>query len=350
MKYNFDEKTNQMLRDLENQILEEYDNSPETHVRVNLLPLHHNATSKYEKIVDENGNKTTVINEHNEEHDKTLVAIHEATPGKSDGTMPTKPDESVVGINRYEKLLRNQDKNHGYGTTIGYHAMIAQPGLMNRSEIVLYMPATFSPDQVGNTNYAKYAYGIERLCGDKQNYHLAIANQAMLTAFVLKEMGYDKQAAMRHVFPHNFLAKNKKECPARMLYASRLLDKTKDGTELSEEELEVMKEYVPWQVFHSLVGRFLEREKFPQELEEKFIYDLSDYEAYIENPKSYNYAERRKDKSKVQNLHSVYLTNEEGTIMPPKNSDRIMRAHEDGTSISTKHEIPRVSLPEDFER
>lgn len=329
MKYNFDEKTNQMLKELEQQILEEYDNSPETHVRVNLLPLHHNATSKYEKIVDENGNKTTVINEHNEEHDKTLVAIHEATPGKPDGTMPTKPDESVVGINRYEKLLRNEDKNDGHGTTIGYHAMIAQPGLMNRPEIVLYMPATFSPDQIGNTNYARFAYGIERLCGDKQNYHLAIANQAMLTAFVLKEMGYDKQAAIRHVFPHHFLVNrnkvaNPKECPARMLYASKLLDRTKDGTELTEEELEVMKEYVPWQVFHSLVGRFLEREKFPQELEEKFIYDLDDYRAYMEDPKSYNYSKRKLVKDKVKNLHTVNLTNEEE---PPiiSQTDRIMR-------------------------
>lgn len=323
MKYNFNEKTNQMLKDLENQILEEYDNSPETHVRVNLLPLHHNATSKYEKIIDENGNKTTVINEHNEEHDKTLVAIHEATPGKTDGTMPTKPEESVVGLSRYEKLLQNRDKNQGYGTTIGYHAMIAQPGLMNRPEIVLYMPATFSPDQVGNTNYAKFAYGIERLCGDKQNYHLAIANQAMLTAFVLKQMGYDKQAAMRHVFPHNFLAKNKKECPARMLYASRLLDKTKDGTELTKAELEVMKEYVPWQVFHSLVGRFLEREKFPQELEEKFIYDINDYKAYMQNPEKYNYSERRKNKDKVKFLDSIRLTNEERRTIIPQ-SERII--------------------------
>lgn len=324
MKYNFDEKTNQMLKDLENQILEEYDNSPETHVRVNLLPLQHNATSKFEKIIDENGNKTTVINEQNEEHDKTLVAIHEATPGKQDGTMPTKPDESVVGISRYEKILRNRDKNEGYGTTIGYHAMIAQPGLIGRPEIVLYMPATFSPDQVGNSAYQKYAYGIERLCGDKQNYHIAIANQAMLTAFVLKEMGYDKKAAMRHVFPHNFLAKNKKECPARMLYASKLLEKTKDGTELSEEELGIMKEYVPWQVFHSLVGRFLEREKFPQELEGKFIYDLDDYNAYMKNPQEYNYSERRKNKEKVKNLHTVNLTNEEEVPVISK-TDRIMR-------------------------
>ena len=310
MKYNFDEKTNQMLKDLENQILKEYDNAPEINVRVNLLPLHHNATSEFEKIVDEEGNKKTEINPHNREHDKTVVAIHEATPGKTDGTMPTKPPESAVGIGRYEKLLQNRDKNAGYGTTIGYHAMIAQPGLMGRPEIVLYMPATFSPDQVGNANYAKYAYGIERLCGDGQNYHLAIANQAMLTAYVLKQMGYDNKSAMRHVFPHNFFAKNRKECPARMLYASSLLDKTKDGTHLTEEELEVMKEYVPWQVFHSLVGRFLEREKFPQELEEKFIYDYDDYKAYMQNPKEYNYAQRRENKDKVKNLQSVKLTNE----------------------------------------
>jgi len=347
MKYHFDEKTNQMLKELEMQILEEYDKSPEIHVRVRLLPLEHNATSKYHKELDENGEMQFTIDESNEEHDKTVVAIHEATPGKSDGTMPTKPDENVVGINRYEKLLINEDKNEGYGTTIGYHAMIAQPGLMNRPEIVLYMPATFSPNQIGNPNYQKYAYGIERLCGDKQNYHLAIANQAMLTAFVLKEIGYDKQAAMRHVFPHNFLAKNKKDCPARMLYASRLLDKTKDGAELTQEELEVIKEYVPWQVFHSLVGRFLEREKFPQELEEKFIYDLDDYKAYMENPQEYNYSERRKNKDKVKDLHTVNLTNEETEARPISNSDRIKNyAH--GTQNIDK--LPRVTLPDDFER
>jgi len=318
MKYNFDEKTNQMLKELEKQILEEYDNAPETHVRVDLVPLHYNSTSKYEKIVDENGSRTTKVNEHNGEHDKTLVAIHEATPGKSDGIMPTKPPESKTGISHYRELLFDKD------TTIGYHAMIAERGLMNISEIVLHMPVTFSPDQVGNANYAKFAYGIERLCGDKQNYHVAIANQAMLTAFVLKEMGYDKQAAMRHVFPHNFLAKNKKECPARMLYASRLLDKTKDGTELTEEELEVMKEYVPWQVFHSLVGDFFEREKFPKELEEKFIYDLDDYKAYMKNPREYNYSERRKNKEKVKNLHAINLTNEE-EVPVISQTDRIMR-------------------------
>lgn len=325
MKYNFDEKTNQMLKELEEQILEEYDNSSETHVRVNLLPLNHNAMSKVHKKLDDNGNMVTTIDEPNEEHDKTVVAIHEAS-GTGDGPYPTKPpeDEVDVSIQHYEKLLRNEDKNQGYGTTIGYHAMIAQPGLMKRPEIVLYMPATCSPNQVGNPAYQKYAYGIERLCGDKQNYHLAIANQAMLTAFVLKEMGYDKQAAMRHVFPHNFFAKNKKECPARMLYASRLLDKTKDGTELTEQELEIMKEYVPWQVFHSLVGRFLEREKFPQELEEKFIYDMSDYIAYMENPQEYNYSERRESKGKVPNLHSVNLTNDQEKI-PLSQSERILK-------------------------
>lgn len=314
MKYNFDEKTNQMLKDLENQILEEYDKAPEVHVRINLLPLYHNATSKYHKELDESGNMELKIEEQNEDHDKTLIAIHEATPGKSDGTMPTKPPEALVGLDHYEKLLRNRDKNNGQGTTIGYHAMIAQKGLLNRSEIVLYMPATFSPNQIGHSKYQKYAYGIERLCGDKQNYHLAIANQAMLTAFVLREIGYDKQAAMRHVFPHNFLAKNGKECPARMLYASRLLDKTKDGTELTEEEMEILKEYVPWQVFHSLVGDFFERNRYPKELEEKFLYNRDDCRAYMQDPKSYNYLERRKNREKVQNLHDVNLTNEEPTI------------------------------------
>lgn len=307
MKYNFNDKTNQLLRDLEQEILLEYDNTPEISVRVNLLPISHNTASKYEKVYNEHGTKKTVINEHNSEHAKTVVAIHEASPGSTDGSMPTKPDKNKRGIPHYERLLRYGSKNRPHGSTIGYHSIIAYPGLLNKPEIVIYLPATSSPDQVGNSNYAKYAYGIERLCGEEQNYHLVIANQAMLTAFVLREMGYDKDAAMRHVFPHNFFAKNHKECPARMLYASKLLEKTKEGLELTQEEQDIIKEYVPWQVFSNLVSTFFERDKYPQQLEEKFIMDMDDYQAYRAVPQSYNYSERKKTKVKSK-VDSVELT------------------------------------------
>lgn len=347
MKYHFNEQINKMLKELEEQILKEYDNAPPIHVRVDLLPLNHNATSEYEKKVNEDGSVETVVNEGNREHDKTLVAIHEATPGKPDGSMPTKPDKDI-GLLYYRRILRNGDKEKviPYGSTIGYHAMVTSKGLLDEPEIVIYMPATFSPNQVGNSAYQKYAYGIERLCGEDQNYHLAIANQAILTAFVLKQMGYDKQAAMRHVFPHNFFAKNHKECPARMLYASRLLEKTKDGTELTPEEKEILQEYVPWQVFHSLVEKFLEREKFPPELEQKFIYDKEDYIAYKENPEAYNYAERKR--KKAENLHSVNLTNEEETVIPKSNSKRIIEQYKYGSQIEER-KLPKVSVPEDLE-
>ena len=114
----------------------------------------------------------------------------------------------------------------------------------------------------------------------------------MLTAFVLREMGYDKDTAMRHIFPHNFFAKNNKACPARMLYASTLLRKSQKE-KLTEQEIEDIKEYVPWEVYMKLVKTFLERDKYPQQLEEKFIYDMSDYEAYMKSPKEYNYRQRK---------------------------------------------------------
>ena len=307
MKYNYDDKTNKLLTDLEQEILAEYDDTPEISVRVNLLPMSHNTLSKYEKVFNEDGTRKTVTNEHNSEHAKTVVAIHESTPGMADGSMPTKPDKYIRGIPHYEKLLRYGSKNRPHGSTIGYHSMVAYPGLLNRPEIVIYLPATSSPDQVGNRDYAKYTYGIERLCGKEQNYHLGIANQAMLTAFVLREMGYDKESAMRHVFPHNFFAKNHKDCPARMLYASRLLEKTKEGIELTSEEQDIVKEYVPWQVFSNLVGSFFERDKYPQQLEEKFIMDMDDYQAYMSSPESYNYSERKKSKTKAK-VDSVELT------------------------------------------
>lgn len=307
MNYNFNTTTNQLLTDLEQEILTEYDNVPEISVRVNLLPMSHNTLSKYEKIFNEDGTRKTVTNEHNSEHAKTVVSIHESSPGMTDGSMPTKPDKYKRSISHYEKLLRYGSKNRPHGSTIGYHSMVAYHGLLNKPEIVIYLPATSSPDQVGNRDYAKYTYGIERLCGEEQNYHLAIANQAMLTAFVLREMGYDKESAMKHVFPHNFFAKNHKDCPARMLYASRLLEKTKAGIELTPEEQSIVKEYVPWQVFSNLIKTFLERDKYPQELENKFIMDMEDYKAYMSDPKSYNYSERKKSKVK-SNIDSVELT------------------------------------------
>lgn len=313
MNYNFNKETNQLLTDLEQEILREYDASPDISVRVNLLPVSHNATSQYEKVFNEDGSRKTIINEHNVEHSKTVIAIHEATPGRPDGSLPTKPDKYQRSISHYERLLRYGSKNSTHGSTIGYHAIIAYPGLLNRPEIVIYLPATSSPDQVTNRDYAKYTYGIERLCGEEQNYHLAIANQAMLTAFVLREIGYENdniESALRHVFPHNFFAKNNKECPARMLYASKLLEKTREELELTSEEQDIIREYVPWQVFSNLVGTFLERDKYPQQLEEKFIMDMDDYQAYIHNPQSYNYSERKKSKQKPS-IDNIKLTGQD---------------------------------------
>lgn len=317
MEYTFDKTKNKILKKLESKIMEEYDKAPETAVRLNLLPPSHNAFHpEYEKTIDENGTLRITNNPNNKNHTKSLVAIHETTPGKSDGSMPTKPPESEINQAYYEKILFNgsKDKVLPYGDSIGYHAMISSPGIQNKQEITLYLPAICSPYQVGNANFSEYAYGIERLCGDKQDYHLAVANQAMLTAFVLREMGYDKEAAMRHFMPHHFFAKpdkngNKKACPARMMYASELLKKEEP---LTPEELKIMEEYVPWEVFSNLVLNFFERNKYPEQLEEKFIWDMEDYHAYMENPETYNYAERKKLKQKDNSVepHNIELKND----------------------------------------
>ena len=301
MKYNYDEKTNKMLEELQASILEEYDNSPAISVRLNLLPMNHNAYDKYVRIKNEDGTFRTEIREHKVQNPVKTIAIHEATPGKADGSMPTKPPRYVTDVNHYERLVKSgTPKNpRPYGDSTAYHAMVAYPGLFGNPEIVLYLPATSSPEQLANKPLTKYAYGIERLCGEEQNYHLAIANQAMLAAFVLREIGYDKQAGAKHVFPHQFFARNNKACPARMLYATDLLEKTKTGKHLTQQEEDALKEYVPWDVFVNLVETFYERDKYPLELEQKFIMDHSDYEAYKKDPEHYNYAERRKFKEKT---------------------------------------------------
>ena len=270
------------------------------------MPSHHNTASKFEKRFDDKDKKVTTINHQNEECYPTLVAIHEASPGSNDNSMPTKPEKDKRGIYHYEKLIRNGTKG-----TIGYHAMITSKGLFEQPEIVLYLPATASPDQVGNSAYAKHVYGMERLCGEEQNYHLAIENQAMLTAFVLKEIGYSIEEAMLHFFPHNFFAKNNKKCPARMLYATELIKK---GDKLSEEEKAILREYVPYEVFRNLVRYFFERDKYPEELRRKFIMDASDREAYENNPDSYNYEERKKLKTKQKSTYDI-LKNPKATTL-----------------------------------
>ena len=299
----FSKEINDILKALKDKIMEQYDNSKEISVRVNLLPQNHNAMSEYKK---NNNGEIEAINEHNKHADPINIAIHETTPGKTpqmqDGLetdidkieRPTKPTAWTRDFKRYDKLVRygSGEELRRYGSTVGYHARVDYPGLMGRPEIVIIEPAVCSPDQITNKELAPYTYGIERCVGEEQDFHLAVANQAMLTAFVLREMGYDKDTAMRHFFPHNFFAKNNKACPARMLYASALLRKSQKE-KLTEQEIEDIKEYVPWEVYMDLVKTFLERDKYPQQLEEKFIYDMSDYEAYMKNPEGYNYRKRK---------------------------------------------------------
>ncbi len=367
MEYNFEDVKNE-LKNLKEEILKEYDNSPSYSVRVNLMPKAHNAMSEWEKVdnwgtlskeqIQEARNRgimhpvgkeyenylielgfdpkefkeslKLINNPQNAHKNPTTIAIHEMSPGiiknKPEGfkvkseEISTKPKNYTVeelyaegvteeernemfrknrGFNHYEKIARNAGYNQGHGRTILYHAGIYDKGLMNRPEIEILMPATASPDQVSNSNVTPYVYGIERCVNDSQNFHLAIANQAMLSAFVLREMGYDdkKLACIFHVLPHNALAKNHGACPARMIDASSLVEESKERA-LTEDEMNIVKEYVPWQVFQELVMEFFERNKFPEELEKKFIYDMSDYDAYMKNPDEYDYKVRKALKPK----------------------------------------------------
>ena len=266
-----------------------------------------------------------IVNEHNSHADPRFVVIHETTPGMTkkyeDGIMteadevvrPTKPGRWVRSFDYYDKLIRNQGitdresaiarcdeieaefaQNRPFGRTIGYHARIDAPGLFGRDEIVILLPATASPDQISNKVMTPYVYGIERCVGEEQDFHKGIATQAMLTAFVFKQLGYDVETVKKRVFPHNFFARFKQSCPNRMLYASILLQASKKR-ELTEQELADIKEYVPWEVFTNLVTTFFERDRYPEELRRKFIYDMADYDAYMKDPQGYNYEERRKD-------------------------------------------------------
>ena len=268
-----------------------------------------------------------IVNEHNSHADPRFVVIHETTPGMTkkyeEGIMteadevvrPTKPGRWVRSFDYYDKLIRNQGitdresaiarcdeiesefaQDRPFGRTIGYHARIDAPGLFGRDEIVILLPATASPDQISNKVMTPYVYGIERCVGEEQDFHKGIATQAMLTAFVFKQLGYDEETVKKRVFPHNFFARFKQSCPNRMLYASILLQASKKR-ELTEQEIADIKEYVPWEVFTNLVTTFFERDKYPEELRRKFIYDMKDYDAYMADPQGYNYEERRKNRN-----------------------------------------------------
>ncbi len=224
--------------------------------------------------------------------------------------------------------------NQGHGRTILYHAGIYDKGyagvlkgdfehpLEATPEIEILMPATASPDQVSNSSVTPYIYGIERCVSENQNFHLAIANQAMLSAFVLREMGYDDKtiASVYHVLPHNALAKNKGACPARMIDASILVEKSK-AQPLNQEEMDIVQEYVPWSVFQALVMEFFERNEFPEELKRKFIYDMSDYDAYMADPEGYNYWERKLEKPERKVNSSIDIIPQDEKITIPMNVD-----------------------------
>ncbi len=469
MEYRFSDEINQMLRELEGAILEEYDSSEEVGVRVNLLPKAHNTMSQYEHIVDnseviarmneklellnndleasnlrleeakaggeeekieqeealikrinnlieklkakidaskramiagvnqklkelENELKTrrkerndernsrfciklekqieelkekiannepigdiVLTNDYNAHEDPRFVAIHETTPGMTKkyehGIMtdadevirPTKPGRWVRSFDYYDKLIRNQGvtdresaiarcdeieaefaQDRPFGRTIGYHARIDTPGLLGRDEIVILLPATASPDQVSNSKVTPYVYGIERCVGEEQDFHKGIATQAMLTAFIFKQLGYDVETVKKRVFPHNFFARQRNSCPNRMLYASILLQASKKR-ELTEQELADVKEYVPWEVFTSLVVDFFERDKYPEELRRKFIYDMADYEAYVADPQGYDYEARRKERP----VPRVSMGDEGYSIPMLVTEDTIRKALED---------------------
>ena len=179
-----------------------------------------------------------IVNEHNSHADPRFVVIHETTPGMTkkyeEGIMteadevvrPTKPGRWVRSFDYYDKLIRNQGitdresaiarcdeiesefaQDRPFGRTIGYHARIDAPGLFGRDEIVILLPATASPDQISNKVMTPYVYGIERCVGEEQDFHKGIATQAMLTAFVFKQLGYDEETVKKRVFPHNFFAR-----------------------------------------------------------------------------------------------------------------------------------------------
>lgn len=293
-------------------------------------------------------------NSHNAHKDPTTIAIHEMSPGperfKPEGIKTigseiakkpkhysaeelyadgvTEEERSKLfkenrGVNHYDKLARNMGYNQGHGRTILYHAGIYDKGLMDRPEIEILMPATASPDQVSNSNVTPYVYGIERCVNENQNFHLAIANQAMLSAFVLREMGYDdkKLAAMYHVLPHNALAKNHGACPARAMDASILVEESKRRA-ISQKEMDTILEYVPWSVFQALVMEFFERNEFPEELERKFIYDMSDYDAYMEDPEGYDYRARKLQKPEMKTRTSRDIIPQDEKIEIPMNVDK----------------------------
>ncbi len=128
-----------MLEVLKYEIIEQYDNSKEISIRVNLLPQSHNAMSEYEKDNDKetirnNNGKIKMINEHNKHADPINIAIHETSPSKTlqmqegletdtdEIERPTKPTAWTRGFDRYDKLVRDGvgAEPKRYGSTIVY--------------------------------------------------------------------------------------------------------------------------------------------------------------------------------------------------------------------------------------
>lgn len=304
----FDNATTNFLEELKEQILSEYDAAEEPSVLVKLLPLSHNVQGERQYEIDKSTGKLVQVGTIGKKDSvKSYVVVHEATPSPNDGSIPTKPPEEKAGRIHYEKILYNLDKNKGFGGTVGYHAIVGTPEALRKDSITIFLPLITTPEQTGNKKTNIFTYGIERLCGDKQNYHYNIAVQAMLTAFVLKQLGYSPEEAKSYCMPHMFFSKAKKKCPARMLYASELLEQKKKGKILTAEMKAIIAEYVPWEVFSDLVEEFAIRDRYPEELRKKFIFDKSDQIAYEANPELYDYEQRKASKSiETQNPFREY--------------------------------------------
>ena len=69
---------------------------------------------------------------------------------------------------------------------------------------------------------------------------------------------------------------------------------------------------------------FFERDKYPEELRRKFIYDMKDYDAYMADPQGYNYEERRKNR----NISKEWVGQEGYNIPMNVTADTIKKAIE----------------------
>lgn len=125
----------------------------------------------------------------------SIITIHETSLG-------TQIESADKDINRYINMVLNPPKGM---EAVGYHYIVSD------LEVVRLIPDKEYTCHTGNKFGNNTSIGIERVVNVNTDFPRAIANQALVTATLMRK--YD--IPLINVVPHKIW--NGKECPARLL-------------------------------------------------------------------------------------------------------------------------------------